>query len=188
MSPILGIIASQNYSRIVTTGFVSIATVTLGSNASSITFNSIPSVYKHLQIRGISKDTRTGTGAQSLIFQLNSDTGANYAQHGLSGDGSSASSFGSASASNGRIGEEPTSDSASQLFGASIIDILDYQNTNKYKTIRALNGNDRNGSGTIYLSSSLWMNTAAVTSIKIYTTNSENLVTNSTFALYGIQG
>jgi hypothetical protein len=77
---------------------------------------------------------------------------------------------------------------ASLLFGVSIIDILDYSNTNKQKTLKALSGNDRAGSGNLAIGSSLWVDTDAITSILIEPLSSANWVEYSHFALYGIKG
>lgn len=162
--------------------------VTVGSaGASSITFSNIPNTYTHLQIRGITRDTRTGGTAQSLCLQFNGDGGSNYSTHAIYGDGASAGTIAQTSQVQARLGEEPTTSSTSNTFAATVVDILDYTNTNKYKTLRSLNGNDQNGSGTIYLHSSLWMSTSAINSISIYTLNSQNFVQYSQFALYGIK-
>ena len=67
-----------------------------------------------------------------------------------------------------------------------IIDILDYANTSKYKTVRIALGSDRNGSGEVGLFSGLWQSTAAVTTIAINC--GQNYTTTSQFALYGIKG
>jgi hypothetical protein len=71
-------------------------------------------------------------------------------------------------------------------FGASVLDVLDASNTNKYKTVRALDGVDTNGAGTIEFMSSLWMNTAAITAMTL-TLNSGNFSQYSHFALYGVK-
>jgi len=71
------------------------------------------------------------------------------------------------------------------IFGAFVADILDYKNTNKYKTIRALSGNDQNGGGLIGFHSGLWQNTNAITSITITEFNGNNWMQYSHFALYG---
>jgi hypothetical protein len=72
------------------------------------------------------------------------------------------------------------------MYGVGVIDLLDYTNTNKYKTKRAISGLDVNGSGGgIDIDSSLWMNTNAVTSIKLFP-DVGSLVQYSTFALYGV--
>ena len=75
------------------------------------------------------------------------------------------------------------------IFGANVLDILDYANTSKYTTARILGGIDINGSGgNIRLDSGVWMNTAAVTSLTISPTTANNFVQYSSFALYGIKG
>jgi hypothetical protein len=74
----------------------------------------------------------------------------------------------------------------SSVFAANVIDILDYANTNKYKTTRSFSGADNNGSGFVQFMSGLWMNTAAITSITILP-NSDNFAQYSSFALYGIK-
>jgi hypothetical protein len=180
MTPILGILASQISGKLNTSSFDSIATVTVGSGGSStISFSSIPSTYKHLQIRGISK---MSSGA-SLYAQLNSDTGNNYARHYLNGNGATVGAGANASFSNFFVG---TTGTATSTFGANVIDILDYANTNKYTTSRSLSGADANGSGYVQFFSGLWMNTAAVTTITI--TGDSNFQEYSSFALYGIKG
>jgi hypothetical protein len=66
-----------------------------------------------------------------------------------------------------------------------IIDILDYNSTNKYKTTRALTAADANGSGTTMFNSSLWQSTSAITRIDLSTASSWKIYTQ--FALYGIR-
>lgn len=195
MSPILGIVASQNYSRTPTTGFVSIATTTVGSGgAAAITFSGIPQVYKHLQIRGIARSTRTDFAIDQLYTRFNSDSGSNYSWHWLSGNGSAASTDAGTSATSMNLGWFATNASASvtNAFGGLVMDVLDYTNTNKYKTVRILTGNDLNGggspfSGTIVFASGLWQSTSAITSIT-FDPSSADFAQYSSFALYGIQG
>lgn len=184
--PILGILAS---STVTAAGdYESIATVTVGSGgSSSITFSSIPSTYAHLQIRGIARSGITVGATTALIIQINGNsTITDYATHLLDGNGSSASAYGAAD-------DFPqtsicTNNQTSDIFGAFIIDILDVNNTNKYKTIRAIGGNDNNGSGNIRFSSgALYSNTNAISSITLVSAGSANLLQHSTFALYGIK-
>lgn len=170
-----------------TSSFESIATFTLSSSG-TVTFSSIPSTYSFLQLRYIARSARTGATTDELAIRLNSDSGANYARHRLSGDGATASATGQASQVEIPYNQVPTTDSTASIFGAGIIDILDYASTTKNKTTRTLAGNDQNGSGTVRLNSGLWMNTAAVTSIYLFATVGTNFVSGSTFALYGIKG
>jgi hypothetical protein len=179
LNSLIGIIASSGGAG-AATDYESIATVTVGGGgSSSISFTSIPSTYQHLQIRGIAK---MSSGA-SLYMQLNSDTGSNYARHYLNGNGSTVGAGANSSFTNMFVG---TTANATSTFGANVIDILDYKDTNKYTTSRALSGADANGSGFVQFMSGLWINTSAVTTITI--TGDSNFDQYSSFALYGIKG
>ena len=117
-------------------------------------------------------------------FQLNGDTGTNYSRHGLYGTGSAAAANGVASSGVGNLG---VIDNTASVFSVAVVDILDYTNTNKYTTVRSLNGYDANGSGYVFFASTAWMNTAAVTSITLFPSSS-SFQQYSSFALYGIKG
>jgi hypothetical protein len=168
--------------------YESIATVTVGSGgAADIQFTSIPADYTHLQIRSIARTS--GSAGGYVYMQYNSDTGSNYTRHQLWGDGSTVYAYG-ASASTAAVPlYETISTSLASSFAATVIDILDYANTNKYKTYRSLNGYDVNGSGgNIFLHSSVWLSTSAITSIKFYPEASQSFAQYTQFALYGIKG
>ena len=193
MSPILGIYASQITGKLATTNFESISTTTVGAGgAATITFSSIPSTYSHLQIRVLGRCDAAGSDREALALMINSDTGSNYTNHFLQGTGSAAS----ASGATGLTGSTNQSGGSSIItgstapantFGVSIIDILDYANTNKYKVTRSLNGQDQNStSGRLGLTSGLWLNTAAITTLTL-TAGTGNFVQYSSFALYGIK-
>jgi hypothetical protein len=191
MAPILGIYASQISGHLFAPSgaYDSIATVTVGAGgSSSITFSSIPNTYTHLQVRGIARSTRSAT-SDYIALQLNSDTGSNYAYHGLEGDGSTASAFGLATQTFMDVERASAASATASVFGASVFDILDYANTNKYKTMRNLGGIDNNGSGSVFLTSGLWQNTNAVTTITLKAQGgTSNFAQYSSFALYGIRG
>ena len=172
--------------------YESIATVTVGAGgAVSADFTSIPSTYQHLQIRFIEREeTGVATGTSQLQVRFNNDSGSNYNLHRLYGNGSSElSDNAGASVTSIRVSGNSAASSTADVFGAGIIDILDYTNTNKNTTVRSLAGADFNDSnGIIFFSSGLWRNTAAITSIQI--TNLAGVDHNqySHFALYGIKG
>lgn len=179
--PILGTFASSVQKS--TGSFESIATTTLSSSSSSITFSSIPATYTHLQIRMYA----AVNAAAGAILRFNSDTGSNYNSHLLYGDGASPGVYPYGTGTSINISWFGQGYNSSSSFGVNVIDILDYANTNKYKTVRSLQGIDRNGTGMLELVSGLWMNTNAITSITIPTESSVFLA-NSSFALYGIKG
>ena len=186
MAPILGIYASQISGHLFAPSgaYDSIATASGTGSSGVITFTSIPSTYTHLQIRWIAKSTAAGSYSW---LNFNNDTASNYANHYLYGDGASA--LAGADTGQARInlyGSVSTS-TASNVYTAHVVDILDYANSNKNTTVRALGGQDNNGSGTMFLSSGLWNITTAISAITI-TANTANFTTDSKFALYGIKG
>jgi len=162
-----------------------LATVTVPSGGlSSITFAGIPSTYKHLQVRGIVRPT---TNNAEIRLTLNSDSSAIYARHRLIGNGSSIDATGTASQTSiGIFDANGLQTGTASVFGALIIDLLDYASTSKYKTIRVLSGNDNNGSGQVGLSSGLWQNTNAVTNLSMVM-NTGNVAEFSQFSLYGVR-
>ena len=161
--------------------FESIATTTLSTSAASVTFSSIAGTYKHLQLR----ITAGNSVSAYMGMVVNSDTGSNYAFHRLSGDGATADSNNSTSRSDMILTGAGGMATTANVFGGFIVDILDYANTNKYKTVRCLNGYDANGSGYMNLSSNVWLNTAAITSLTL--SSASNFRQYSSFALYGIK-
>lgn len=191
MSPILSSqagLSAKGYGlfspALATNSYESISTVTVGAGgASSISFSSIPSTYKHLQVRSI---IRTASSTEDfLVYKPNN--AALSARHFVSGNGSTTGAGGSTSVFD--MGSIPNSGSLSNTFGAYILDILDYADTNKNKTLRQLNGTDVNGSGgDIQLVSGLYASTSAISSLVINTYNGTSFAANSSFALYGIKG
>ena len=174
---LLGVVASSYLQS--TTAFNSIATNTVGSSgASSITFSSIPSTYKHLQLRYYSyADSNV-----DVMMSVNSTNGLK--DHYIQGYGTGINSN----------WDNPGSDGlyiSTFGFGTSyptvgIIDFLDYTNTNKYKTVKTLSGRDQNGSGRIMYISMLFDTLSAISTITL-TPSSSKISANSQFALYGIK-
>jgi hypothetical protein len=156
------------------------ASITLGSNASSVTFSSIPQTYTDLIIIANVKGT---TGGNGTCVQFNGDTGGNYSYTLIDGNGSSATSSGAQNQGNIQSG---LVDNVG--WGVQIIQIMNYSNTTTYKNVLG-RGND-----TLQLraTSGLWKPTTgsatqAITSITVLSSpNAYNFITGSTFNLYGI--
>jgi hypothetical protein len=190
MSPILGIWASAQQPALNAGSYESIATVSVGvGGSSSISFTSIPQTYTHLQLRLIGRTTRVATTAGVGVRLNGSTAGQNYyANHGLTGNGSAAGVDASANRDNMVFGVAAGSTATSGMFGAFVMDLLDYANTNKNKTIRTLGGVDENGSGTVSLYSGLYTYTTAITSITLKDNDDTSLWAQySHAALYGIK-
>ena len=167
--------------------FESIATVTVGSGgASSIEFTSIPGTYQHLQVRLIGRETATSGGDSPLFLTFNSDSGSNYTRHFLVGNGSTASAGATTSAASSEAhGLLPKT--ATDAYGAAIVDVLDYASTSKNKTVRTFLGWDANGTGSVAIVSGLWMSTSAVTTLRFVPTSGVTIKQHSTYALYGVR-
>jgi hypothetical protein len=169
------------------TSYESISTVTVGSGGvSSVDFNSIATTWTHLQVRAIFKETyNTGTSLDNLNVRFNSDSSASYIRHAFWGTGASYYAESYTGQTLGAIAITPRNPSGS-YYGAMVLDILDYANTNKKKSLKSFNGVDLNGSGEIRFSSVLWNKTDAITSIS-FTGDSSGFQQYSSFALYGIK-
>ena len=167
--------------------FESIQTYTVGTGGSStISFTSIPATYTHLQIRAIARGSFATTSSNARVV-LNSDTTyGNYYYHGISGNGSAASA-GSYDGSAGNIlsWSNISNSGTASVFNGVIMDILDYANTSKFKTLRTLFGFDGNGSGFVGLTSNLYRSTSAITSLTIDNWDG-GWTQYSSFALYGV--
>lgn len=169
--------------------YESIATVSVGAGGqTTLTFSSIPQTFKHLQIRSIARSNTGGGGSDTqAVMRFNSDSGANYTYHILSGSGSAAAASGGISQTNATAGFVAGSAATANCFSVAVCDILDYTNTNKFKTVRLAGGDDFNNTNSnVYFWSNVWRSTSAITQIDI--TNGGNYAQYSHFALYGIKG
>jgi hypothetical protein len=161
-------------------GMFAIATVSLTSSASVVTFSGIPSNYTHLQIRA----NCLTTGQEALNMYYNTDsTGSNYRDHQAGSNQVDVYAYSNAGVNTYGAGIGLVS----QTYGAiNIIDILDYANTSKNKVARSLWGADRNGSGATGIYSHLWLSQLAINSITLSVTTYP-FQANSSFSLYGIK-
>jgi hypothetical protein len=160
--------------------YESIATTTLGSAATSITFSSIPSTYTDLRVVFVGTQS-TGT---ACFVRLNSDTGTNYSYTYLWGNGSSVGS--------GRaINEDWILIDLASGFGSTYpamfqMDLFSYAGST-FKTMLVQNSNDKNGSGSVERSVRLWRSTSAINTISINSYNAANFAIGTTATLYGIK-
>jgi hypothetical protein len=182
---ILGVTAS---SKLVASGsYESIATVTAAGGETLITLSSIPSTYKHLQVRWIARSS----GYAEYIFGRANATGG-YANHSLAGNGSSASAAGATGNTYIEMqGGACQNTAPAGTYGSGMLDIIDYASTTKNKTFRYFVGYDTNGTvdQRVQLGSALGtgITTAAITSLD-FRLDTGNFAAGSVFSLYGIKG
>jgi hypothetical protein len=164
-----------------------ISTTVLGSSA-TVSFTSIPTSFKHLQIRAVA---RTGAGQvpDQITLRFNNDTtGGNHGWHFLNGNGSSVSSGAGVSGETAiRCQMITGASAASSDFGTVIIDVLDAFSTTKNKTVRSLGGYADNSGRDVGLSSGFYLSTSAVNRIDLLGLFSSNFIAGSRFSLYGMR-
>jgi hypothetical protein len=162
-----------------------IATTTVtGSNATNITFSSIPALFTDLVLM-LSLRQTADTNDTMLRFN---GVATSYTQRTLLGNGSSVSTNTGTSATFLRIygGSEPTSYTAN-TFSNAMIYIPNYTSAvNKGVSIDAVTEN--NATAAIQgLTAGLWSNTAAISSIELdFYDSASDYIVGSTASLYGI--
>lgn len=189
--------ASNSVTPVVPTSFESIASLSGNGSATSFTFSSIPSTYKHLQLRGVLRDNAGGNASSQIGLQFNaSGSFANGTSHWLIaiGDPSPYVNVGSdAPGGEMKISYASVGSAVSaNNYGMFIMDIYDYASTTKNKTMRTFVGADANGNANatqnVGMWSNLWLSTSAINEVKIVNRNGNAFTSLSNVALYGIKG
>ena len=156
-----------------------IATTTLGSSASSVTFSSISGAYTDLILVITAKST---IGNTDNYIRFNGDTANNYSTTWLTGNGSAATS-----------GRESNQAGILLDYGAylkttgftlCIVQIMNYSNSTTYKTVLTRSNDANTGVDALV---GLWRKTPeAITSLTLDPVGTQGLEAGSTFTLYGI--
>jgi hypothetical protein len=163
------------------TTYEKIATTTLGSAASSITFSSIAATYTDLRLVIV---PTVSSAAQALRIRLNGDTATNYSETYLASDGAGASSYLSTSTTFMNL-DAGTSGNSTTIPTLYTLDFFSYAGST-YKTALVTNSGDRNGSGFVVRQVDLWRSTSAITTILAYVATG-NLSIGTIATLYGIK-
>lgn len=155
----------------------------LTQSETSIVFDvsGLGSQFRHLQLVWIFRDSRSSAFGEATV-RFNGDSASNYREHNLRGDGNSVTS--ASYARSGVFIEGTGNTAAANSFAGGVMDILDAFNANKNTVVRYLSG--RTGDNFVALNSTLWVNTAPLTSITISPTSSASFLQGSRFSLYGV--
>jgi hypothetical protein len=160
-----------------TSTYEKIATTTLVSAASSVTFSSLGS-YTDIVIVSVPSIT---SGSAGVRIRFNSDTGSNYSQTDIYGNGTIADSTLDSNRTSGKL-TNTISPSTNFNFNL-LVNVMNYSNATTYKTYLA-RGNIASGGTEAVVG--LWRNTAAITDIQLFSAASTFAI-GSTFTLYGIK-
>ena len=148
------------------------------SSAASVTFSNIPQNYKTLKIL---YTTRADTNDQNLFLRPNGSSSSLSSRY-LFGNGSSASS--GAFTDVELFPGSPVQ--TANTFTSAEMTIPNYTSS-QFKVVSFDNVRENNATASLQiLSAGLWSNTAAITSLTFQMGGSANLVSGSSFSLYGL--
>jgi len=156
--------------------YTPIATTTLGSNQTSVTFNSFSGYTDLILVCGFKNTTSV-----DMLLRFNSDSGNNYSWTTLSGNGSAAAS--ARGSNTNSILADPGAGGFGTEWSNGAIHIMNYANSTTYKTaLLRFNGSTTATGANV----GLWRNTAAITSFEFLSSSATAIATGSMFTLYGI--
>ena len=172
--------------------FESIASTLLGTTTSVVTFSSIPSTFKHLQIRIVGRSDNGSSDREPVNIKFNNDNSSIYAINSMGSGGNSGASASSLTGLTGTFnlfGGSSTMTGPAQNsnnFGASIIDLVAYQQSSINHTVRSFSGQSYNTTDRMTFIGGIYEDGTAVNRLDIYTTG--NWVSKTRISLYGIKG
>lgn len=167
-----------------------LASTTLGSNTASVVLSGIPQTYKDLIVEF---DARLSADESPAFYlQFNGDTAANYSYQTLrtTYNGSRDALRATSTTLGAGIMWIPGSTGVANAFGSAEVFIPGYTaSTTKQISMLSSSPSTSTTSPEIgaAISCGTWQGTTAITSITFYN-SSRNVVTNSSFFLYGLAG
>jgi hypothetical protein len=164
--------------------YTPISTVAIAAGDTNITFNSISSAYTDLVIVASFKAESTTIVTPSIRF--NGDTGTDYSNTTLYGQGSSAVSVRYANKNKAYLGDFAAGVSSTN-FIPYIIQVNNYSNSTTYKTFLCRYNQINSSSGEVGATVGLWRDTSAINSVTITTDGGQNYAVGSVVTIYGIK-
>lgn len=161
---------------------ISSQTITASGTISSVTFSSILSTYKHLEVRGYVNATQG-----SMLLQLNSDTtSSNY--YSINYSIADAFEWAYATAESGVLLKHTASTVTTNFQGFKIT-LPNYANTTRWKQVTKTNQilSDGTTINDIYVTetNARWKSTSAITSLT-FTLGGNTFNNGTVFSLYGV--
>ena len=178
--PILGVVASSR--RVVASAVETIATITISSGTSTVTFSSIPQTYKHLEIHGWAIQA-SGAGIQDINIGFNGDTTSSMRNHWGWGFANNATIYSNSGTATGSVSIGYIPNDTGNNAGGLYISLMDYTSTTKRKLVRYLTGNSGGAQPVLNRGSAEIASTAAVSSISLSSSN----ITAGVLTLYGFK-
>lgn len=154
-----------------------IATTTLSSAQSTVTFSSISGSYTDLVV--IVTGNKSGTGSSDISWRANGDTGSNYSQTTIYGTGS-----GSPQSDRG---SNVTASRAGRVGASQSVSILNFFNYSSTVTYKSSISKGSVGDNLIIYQMGLWRSLNAITSLDFTLATADNFSSGCTFTIYGIK-
>jgi hypothetical protein len=132
----------------------------------------------------ISARSISTNAADAIMGTINSDTSSNYSGTRLFGDGSSSGSNRVSNASTIEWGRLQTSISSNTSFSVLEINILNYKNSDVFKSILT---NSTTNTNVVDSASRLWRSSSPINALLFETATGSGFVSTSTFALWGVK-
>lgn len=168
-----------------------IETITLGSDAASVTFSAIPQTYTDLKMLCSLRCTRVGSGTDqgAVLLKFNNISGGGvYSSRMLRGSGTAASSLNTGTGYDGvYIGECASASNTANTFTSGEVYIPNYTGNTQKPVSVTMTSENNTAFAFMECVAGLWTGTAAATSLTIAEHNGTNYVSNSSFSLYGIK-
>lgn len=158
------------------TTYNKIATTTLSSAQSTVTFTSVDQSYTDLVV--VVSGIMSSGGTAGIILYFNNDTGTTYSADQLDGNGSSGACYRDTNSNGMNLGILSGGNQ-----GNTIFHIMNYSNSTTNKSVLA-RGN--NGTGYVRLAIGCWRNTAAINRLD-FNNPSTTFASGTTFTIYGVK-
>lgn len=184
----LGVLAVAGAGGAAAGAFELIQTTVLTSEASSVTLSNLSGLdYKHLQLRVVARTSRSDT-VDELHMRFNGISTTTYNWHGLTTTGSTINSQNFLNQNKINLATVPAAQNSAEVFGATIIDILDYKTGNKNVVSRSMGGMAITGANYLAFSSGFRATTTSLSSVTFLPLTGPNFGSGSRFSVYGIKG
>ena len=165
-----------------------IASYTVGSGGvATITFSSIPQTYTDLLLLLSLRNDSAGAVGRTVNLTVNSNT-SNYSYKMIESTGSTTYNGTGTNSSSYPAAVSVGPSATSNIFSNSSVYITNYAGS-KYKAFFSNDVMENSSATAVYnhLTSGLWGNTSAISSISMVNDNGSNFVQYSTAYLYGIK-
>lgn len=164
-----------------------IASNTLGSNTGTVTFSSIPNTYTDLILKVSIRASIAQVNALLRIYFNGNGSSSLFSNRNLTGNGSTASSASDSSLWGSDVIIVNGASATASTYGNAEVYIPSYT-VAQNKPISGFGAGENNATtGYLGVAAGLWRSTSAITSISITNAFGGNMLSGSSFFLYGIK-